>query len=79
MVFAPLVTAIPAARSPNGCRHTRPRKLHAGQGDDVRRCQRFLCQCKSTVRIVRKGGESKANLGRHRRMVERPLEWLNHF
>lgn len=77
--FAGLIDAIPPIRRPSGQRRTRPATLHAAKASDLPRCRRALHRRHITVRIARKGVETRARLGRHRRVVERTLAWLARF
>jgi transposase len=77
--FEPLVERIPPIAQPNGRRRRRPKKLHADQGYDVRRCRRYLRRRGIQCRIARKGVESKTHLGRHRWVVERTFAWLHRY
>jgi transposase len=79
MVFADLIDAVPLIRTPAGRRRKRPTKLHADKAYDLPRCRRFLHTCRITVRIARRAIESSQRLGRHRRVVERTLVWLNRY
>lgn len=54
-------------------------KLHADKGYDYPRCRQALIKRRITVRIARKGIESKTKLGRHRWVVERTMAWLRQF
>jgi transposase len=79
VVFAEVLDAIPAIKTPSGQRRKRPHKLHADKAYDIPRCRRDLRRRQITVRIARKGIDASQRLGRHRWVVERTLAWLNHF
>jgi IS5 family transposase len=57
----------------------RPEKLHADKGYDFAFCRRLLRKRGIIPRIARRGVESKERLGKHRRVVERTLAWLNQY
>jgi transposase len=78
-LFAEVVDAIPSIRRPRGRPRKRPVKLHADKGYDYPRCRQALTRRHITVRIARKGIESKEKLGRHRWVVERTMAWLAQF
>ncbi|CAA9567112.1 MAG: Mobile element protein [uncultured Thermomicrobiales bacterium] len=75
LFLEPLLDAVPPVRTPSG-RRRRPAKLHADKGYDDRKC-RAACRRRIKHRIARKGIEAGDRLGRHRRVVERTLAWLN--
>ena len=74
-----LVDAIPPIIGPRG-RPGRPRKrpakLHGDKAYDASPLRRALRARGITPRLARRGIESSARLGRHRRVVERSLAWL---
>ena len=78
VVFADLLDAVPAIRTPAGGRR-RPAKLHADKGYDYRTCRQALRRRHIQSRIARKGIETSQRLGRHRWVVERTFAWLNRF
>jgi transposase len=75
--FEAVVDAIPPIKRPSGQRRRRPAKLHADRAYDAPRCRRALTERRIKVRIARKRVDSSERLGRHRRVVERSLAWLN--
>lgn len=75
-MFEELVDAIGPLRRPRGRPRQRPGKGHADKAYDLPRCRRFLHRRHITVRIARKGIESREKRGRHRGVVERTLAWL---
>ncbi len=79
LVFADVVDAVPAIRTPSGRRRKRPAKLHADKAYDIPRCRQVLHRRRIKVRIARKGIEPSQRLGRHRWVVERTLAWLNRY
>ena len=78
-MFATMVDAIHPIRQRRGRPRKRPGKLHADKGYDYPRCRQALTQRHITIRIARKGIESKEKLGRHRWVVERTMAWLHQF
>lgn len=78
-LFEQVLEAIPPIRRPRGRPRTRPVKVPADKAYDMPRCRRFLHRLHITVRIARKGIESKQKLGRHRWVVERTMAWLAQF
>ncbi len=77
-----LVDAISPIRGPRGRPgrpRKRPEKLHADKAYDFSRYRKALRKRGITARIARRGIESSERLGRHRRVVERTLSWLNRF
>ena len=79
IVFEELIDGVPLIRTPTGRRRKRPAKLHADKAYDIPRCRRFLHRRRIKVRIARKGIDTSDRLGRHRRVVERTLAWLNRY
>ncbi|MER6812102.1 IS5 family transposase [Spirillospora sp. NPDC000708] len=75
----PLVRSIPPVRSRRGPRRRRPTKLHADKCYDHADLRRFLGGRGIVARIARRGVERSDRLGRHRRVVERTMSWLNGF
>ena len=78
-VFEALVDAVPPIKRPSGQRRKRPAKLHADEGYDYPRRRAALRRRRVKSRIARRGAERSDRLGRHRRVVERTLAWLNRF
>ena len=78
-VFAEVIDALPASKTPAGRRRTRPDKLHADKAYDVPRRRRAPTRRRIKVRIARKGIEPKERPGRHRWVVERTLAWLTRY
>lgn len=78
-LFEEIVDAVPSIRRRRGRPRKRPVKLHADKGYDYPHCRRALTRRHITVRIARKGTESKQKLGRHRWVVERTMAWLSQF
>ncbi|MFD7124953.1 IS5 family transposase [Streptomyces anulatus] len=75
----PLVRGIPPIRSRRGPRRRRPAKLHGDKGYDYPHLRKWLRGRNITPRIARRGIESSERLGRHLRVVERTLAWMNGF
>jgi transposase len=69
----------PVKRPGPGRPRGRPQKLHADKAYDIPRCRRYLRRRGIGCRIARQGIESSERLGRHRRVVERTLAWLDRF
>jgi transposase len=78
-VFEEVVDAIRPIRRQRGRPRKRPVKLHADKAYDIPRCRQALTRRHITIRIARKGRESRERLGRHRWVVERTLAWLNRY
>jgi IS5 family transposase len=80
VMLAPALDAVPAVRSGRrGRPRRRPRKLHADEGYDHRRCRRERRERGVRPRIARRGVDSGERLGRRRWVVERTLAWLGRF
>jgi transposase len=79
VVFAVVLDAVPPIKRPSGRRRKRPAKAHADKACDSPRRRRALSRRHIKVRIARKGTDSSARLGRHRRVVERTLAWLARY
>jgi transposase len=77
VVFDDVLDAIPPIRTPAGRRRKRPARLHADKAYDMPRCRQALRRRHIRCRIARKGIDSSERLGRHRRVIERTLSWLN--
>ncbi len=75
----PLVMAIPAIRSRRGPRRRKPAKLHADKAYDQLNLRRWVRDRGITVRIARKGIESKDKLGQHRWVIERTMAWFTGY
>ena len=76
---AAVLDAVPGVRRGRGRPPCRPRKLHADEAYDHRRC-RAECGGRSIApRIARRGVERLDRLGRYRWVVERTLAWLARF
>ncbi len=73
------VDAIEPFRSPRGRPRKRPAKLHADKAYDSGPLREELRRRSITPRIARRGIESSERLGRHRRVVERTISWLNRY
>ena len=74
-----LETLADAGSSIRRCRgppRRRPGKLRADKAWDHRRCRRAPTRPRLQPRIARRGIESSAKPGRHRRVMERTLAWL---
>lgn len=78
-MLAETLDAVPPVRGRPGRPRSRPGKLHADKAYDHRRCRSECRRRGIALRIARRGVESSARLGRHRRMVERTLAWLSRF
>jgi transposase len=75
----PMVAGLPAIRSLRGPRRRRPRKLRADKGYDAARHRRWLRECGITMRIGRRGIDTRERLGKHRWKVERTIAWLTGY
>lgn len=78
-MFEELVDSIRPIWRPHRRPRKRPAKVRAGKGYDYRHCRQALTRWRITIRIARKGIESRQKLGPHRWVVERTLAWLNQF
>lgn len=78
-LFEEVLDAIRPIRRSRGRPRKRPVKLHADKAYDIPRCRQALHRRHITVRIARKGIESREKLGRHRWVVERTMAWLSQF
>ncbi len=75
-----VMDAISPIHRPRGRPRKRPKKLHADKAYDFPRCRKALRKRGITPpRIARRSVESSERLGRHRRVVERTLSWLNRY
>ena len=74
-----MLDAVPPLKGPRGRPRRRPDKLHADKAYNHKRCRRECRQRNVIPRIARRGIEDSKRLGRHRRVVERPLAWISRF
>jgi transposase len=74
-----MVDDIPPIRTPSGRRRSRPGAVHADKGYASAANRAWLRRRGIRPRIVRRGVESSARLGRQRWKAERALSWLSCF
>ncbi|WP_330351154.1 transposase [Streptomyces sp. NBC_00582] len=72
----PLMRGIPPVRSRYGPRRRRPTKLPRTRAMTSITCN-WLRRRQIVPRIARRGIEPSGRLGRHRRVIERTMSWLN--
>ena len=74
-----LVEAVEPIKQRRGRPRQRPAKLHGDLGYASAANRTYLHRRGITVRLARKGIESREHLGRHRWVVERTLSWLHGY
>ncbi|WP_370576494.1 IS5 family transposase [Paracoccus sp. MC1854] len=78
-MMALTLDALPGVRHGHGRPRKRLGKLHADKTYDQHRCRSGCRKRRIMPRIARRGMDHSERLGRHHRVVERTLAWLNRF